>query len=89
MRNFNDTMIRHCLFMSNKEYNKLIGYLTNGNISCSFPIDGINYEFNSEKEYEEEDIHDLLSEYFDVKIKSVHIDDNESNIGVWIYYEEF
>lgn len=89
MRNFNETMIRHCLFMNYDEYQSLISDLTNGNAYVEFPVDGIDYISCGQKDYDSNNINMLLSEYFHVKVKSVHCDDNESNIGVWIHYEEF
>ena len=87
MKNASPDMIRQCLFLKHTKFSQLISELTDGTVLCRFPIDGIEYESIGTKNYEDNDINYLLSEYFGIKVKSVHIDDNELDIGVWIHYE--
>lgn len=76
--------------MKYDEYKKLILELTDDLVSVEYE-DGLYYDdtdkANETDTHYNENITDLLSEYFNVNVTSVHADGCEY-LGVWICYKE-
>jgi hypothetical protein len=87
MRNIREDQIRTAIIMSSEEYEQTVSEALGKEIAVHFEMDGLWYETKTEDEVEDEDIKKGLSEYFDVQVTSIHIDDCEES-GVWICFIE-
>ena len=89
MKNISPFSLKKCIFMEATEYEQLIRKVLNMNIKLQVELDGIWYEDQDDKELDisNELVMNALSNYFDVNITSIHIDDCDI-IGVWICYKE-
>lgn len=86
MKNVKDYQLKKCIFMETEEFNGVIKKVFGDEFEADFGLDGICVWSRAE-ELEDVDINNGLSEYFDVNVTSVHIDDYDS-IGVWICYRD-
>lgn len=86
MKNVRETQLKKCIFFLFDEFEyvlKKLGitpYLGRYQISYSKMID------NDEEQVEDIDVCAALSEYFDVNVTSIHVDQLDRT-GVWIAYE--
>ncbi len=89
MKNVRESQLKKCIFMELDDYKELIDKVTDGlkGVECDF---GLCYMFTEKAEktntYWNESIEETLSKYFDVTVTSIHTDDCEEYIGVWICY---
>ena len=79
MQNINKNMIRKSIVMDIWDFTELVGRLTG--IDADYDLDGLSFNGEKTKVYE------ALSEYFGVRVTSVHTDDC-APIGVWITYKD-
>ena len=91
MRNISNCTLKNCILYEYEEYDKLIQTITDGLIEADFDFDGLWHMdtdktnmYHTEKDNEKIVI-EALSEYFDVKVISIHMD---NKYHVWICYEE-
>ena len=89
MRNVRSSQLKKCIFMNVDDFKEIF-------IDIFGEYDGdtneIDVEFNTSDgiyfcAISNQDVYEKLSEYFDVKVTSVHLDDCEY-LGVWICYKE-
>ena len=96
VKNVKDTQLKKCIFLTLNEYRELILELSLGLKDVKYE-EGIYYE-DTAKAYiddvyleditdEGSGINEVLSEYFNVEVTSVHTDDCDV-VGVWICYKE-
>ena len=83
MKNVEKPQLKKCIFMLCDEF-ELIMKRLGFNAECGY--DGIYFSKANEIIYDE-DAYKALSDYFDVKVTSVHCDDCEY-MGAWIVYKE-
>jgi len=85
MQNVREEQLRNCIFFFFKEFRdvlKKLGILAHlGKYSITYS------DLGGEKQIEDEDAYKALSEYLDVEVTSVHIDQKDET-GVWIAYNE-
>lgn len=84
MKNVKSYQLKKCIFMVVEEFNEVIKSVFGEQFETDFSLDGISVWSKAEG-LEDADINKGLSEYFDVTVTSVHIDDCDY-IGVWICY---
>ena len=84
MKNVKSYQLKKCIFMVEEEFNEIIKTVFGEEFETDFGIDGISVWSRTEG-LKDPDINKGLSEYFDVTVTSVHIDDCDY-IGVWICY---
>lgn len=83
MKNIKETQLKKAIFMTSEEFEEL---LNNLGMEVEFSCDGITvHNSDGEVDFYDENLNESLSEYFDVTVTSVHIDDCDY-IGVWIVY---
>ena len=82
MKNVEKYSLEKCIFMTLGDLKELIEEITNGEVEVDYDLEDGIY-FDGMYEYK---VCAKLSEYFDVKITSIH-NDNYSPIGIWISYK--
>lgn len=94
MRNAENFLKRTCIALDMEDYANLIEKLTNNKVTAEVEYQEgiINYVPTEEAEYDDvnitnDDINNMLSEYFDVKVSSVHADGFDLPYA-WIVYKE-
>lgn len=84
MKNARETQLKKCIFFLFDEFEyvlKKLGILAHlGKSSIAYS------DLGGETQIEDEDVCAALSEYFDVNVTSIHIDQLDRT-GVWIAYE--
>lgn len=75
-----------CILKMLDEFERDIRHITDGKITVSCGMEGISFESDTEP-VTDEDILAKLSEFYDVYVTSVHIDDCDMT-GVWICYKD-
>lgn len=90
MKNVRENQLKKCIFMELDEYKDLIDRVTDGLKAVEYEF-GLFYMYTDKAEnentYWNEDIEETLSRYFDVTVTSIHADDYEEYVGVWIVYK--
>ena len=89
MQNVRENQLKKCIFMELDEYKDLVNKVTDGlkEVDCEFGLFYMSTEKADETNtYWNEDIEVTLSKYFDVTVTSIHADDCEEYVGVWICY---
>ena len=89
MKNVRETQLKKCIFMTTDEFKEVFVEIfgqydeDTNEIDVEFnTLDGIYFCAISNQ-----DVYAKLSEYFDVTVTSIHLDDCE-HLGVWICYKE-
>lgn len=89
MENVRENQLKKCIFMELDDFNNLIDKVTDGLKTVEYEF-GMYYADTDKAEetdiYWNEDIEVTLSKYFDVTVTSVHADDCEECVGIWIVY---
>lgn len=83
MKNVNKNQLRKCIFLTGDEFRKITDNL---GIQSDLSWEGIFYS-KDDDDINDCDVYKALSEYFGVKVTSVHCDDCDF-IGVWVVYKE-
>lgn len=88
MINFADFNItkKNCLCLPFSDFERLVRKVA-PTVKIEVDLDGLSYwdEENEEGCYE---INDLLSSELGIEITSIHMDDCDYDVGVWIVYNE-
>lgn len=88
MKNVNDYQLKKCIFLTNEEFGRII-HDSFKDIVIEYSLDGFTIYKGDEDVVNTEELHKVLEEYFDVeKITSIHIDDCDYPIDVWIVYKD-
>ena len=78
---------KSCLLMPFEDFDSLLDGL-NPHIKVEIDLDGLHYiNYDEDRVVEEDEICDLLSDAFETRVSSVHIDDYDWT-GVWVVYSE-
>ena len=81
--------LKKCIYKSSEEFSQDLMRCSEG-ISVEFAMDGLTLLrrwADDEDIVEDEEMCSILSKYYGVNVLSVHIDDSETPIGVWIEYQ--
>ena len=87
MKNVKENQLKKCIFMITEDFKEVFVNVfgeydeDTNEVDVEFDYDGIYFCGISN-----EDVYTKLSEYFDINITSIHIDDCDT-IGVWIVYK--
>ncbi len=85
IKNVCKEQLKRCIFLVEEEFNAI---LDKHNIKPEYSYDGLTfYDKKNQDDLTDEDINNILSDYFGIKVTSVHMDDCD-HIGVWIVYKE-
>lgn len=90
MKNVRENQLKKCIFMELDEYKHLIDKVTDGlkAVECVFGLFYMcTYKAEKTNTYWNEGIEVTLSKYFDVTVTSIHADDCEDCVGIWIVYK--
>lgn len=90
MKNVRDNQLKRCIIMKTEEFKKVFTSIFG---KYDADTNQIDVEFNGcEGIYfcgiSDTEVYKKMSEYFDVIVTSIHLDDCEYDIGVWIVYKE-
>lgn len=87
MKNVLSSQLKTCIILPNDEFDRIVSDIyPDDDTDVTYELDGISVSVNDDCA---EDLYSRLAEYFDVKeITSIHIDDCEYPIGVWIVYKD-
>lgn len=88
-KNVSVGQLKKCIYKSSEEFRQDLMRCSEG-ISVEFAMDGLTLLRRWEDDediVEDEEMCSLLSKYYGVNVLSVHIDDSEKPIGVWIEYQ--
>ena len=89
MRNIKENKLKKCIFLTINELQDILSKVYNQKIIVHAELDGCWFEpTSSDIDICDDDIKTKLSEYFDTNVTSIHIDDCECDIGVWVVYKE-
>jgi hypothetical protein len=96
MRNVRPNQLRKCIFLGIEELQSILSAVYENDICVDPTPDGLWYETKDGWELNIDDnaICEALSEYYDIDVLSIHIDDESydfngsSSCGVWISYKE-
>ena len=88
MKNVRETQLKTAIFLELEEYEEILSTVYERTVRVHPDLDGIWYEAIPEEPHEDfNDIHEKLSKYFDVEVNSIHADDCEYQVGIWIIYK--
>jgi len=85
MKNVRENQLKKCIFLTDDEFKSVFAERFSKYEDVDVEIDA--YEGIYFCGISNEEVYKNLSEYFDVEITSIHIDDCEYT-GVWIVYKE-
>ena len=88
IKNAYDHELKTAICISIPRFNSIIANISNNEVNAEYSLDGIWFNSDTiESAYEAEQfIIDKLSDYFGVKVTSIHMDDCETS-GIWIVYK--
>ena len=85
IKNVFKEQLKRCVFLTDDEFKRI---LRQYDIEPEYSYDGITYiDVKNQDDIANEDVCEMLSEYFNTKVTSIHIDDCEY-VGVWVAYRE-
>lgn len=88
MRNITQYQLTRCIYMQLEDFEDLVQTVTNGQQKVVYDDDGLRYETTEPIETSQsKSITELLSDYFDITVTSIHSDHDEYR-GIWICYKE-
>ena len=87
MKNVKNSMKKAALFMTLEEFKNFIYKLTNGRISVEAEYVELYYNDVNDEGVNQNEINEMLSEYYDIYVTSIHAD-NCDVTGVWIVYKD-
>lgn len=92
MKNLERAIKKNCLFMDHYDFTKMVYQLTGWEIECSAEY-GVEMDaeecdevFDGDIAEFERELKEVLSEQFRVEVTSIHTDNCEDCLGVWIVY---
>lgn len=89
MKNVRENQLKKAIYLSSTEYKEILSELFNRKIEVEIALDGISYSTPDNFELNTDDLHERLAKYFDVKnVSSIHADDVEWDIGIWVIYQD-
>ncbi|MBQ2389279.1 MAG: hypothetical protein II305_04410 [Clostridia bacterium] len=89
MKNVKENQLKKCIFLTQTELENILSEKLQKTVTVNVDLYGLSV--CTEEDMEDMDngrLCDELSEYFDVNVSSVHIDDCDI-VGVWVCYKEF
>ena len=88
MKNVRTNQLKKCIFVDAEEFTAIVQAIFDDieGIKVDYTLEGLDVYGNNDC-IETGDLYEKLSEYFDVNITSIHIDDCDY-VGVWIVYKE-
>lgn len=87
MKNVRTNQLKKCIFTDVEELQAILSAIYEEDIDVNISLDGLWYESKSDLDIGDSDVCQALSEYYDVNVTSIHIDDCDY-VGVWIVYKE-
>ena len=87
MTNVRPNQLKKCIFTDVEELQAILSAIYEEDIDVHISLDGLWYESKSDLDIGNDDVCQVLSEYYDVQVTSIHIDDCDY-VGVWIVYKE-
>ena len=94
MKNVNPNQLKKCIFLYVQELEAILSAIYEEDVYIDVHHDGMEFILKSLKELHEHNVCQALSEYYDVNVTSIHIDDdtyifcNSVSVGVWVVYKE-
>lgn len=91
MKNITSKQIKHCITLSTEKFKNIIIELSDIPITIDYTLEGIDIytEDDTFGQVDMEEIKTKLADYFDVgEITSIHLDNNEYDMNVWLVYTE-
>ena len=90
MKNLKNALLKQCIFMSERDFCDLVYRLAHWNVEC-YTYEGVCMDddeleevFDGEHFDFERELKEILGDYFGVTVSSIHTDNCEEEVGVWI-----
>ena len=88
MKNVRENQLKTCIFLTTEELEEIMGKIFDTKVIIHCSLEGAWYETPlKDLDINDDTLCAELSEYFDVNVTSIHIDDCEY-IGVWVCYKQ-
>lgn len=88
MKNVRETQLKKAICLTNEEFAGIIHQTLGDDVTVEISLEGICISTEEDVIYWEE-VTKALTNYFDVKeVTSVHADDCDYPIGIWVIYKD-
>ena len=88
MKNVRENQLKTCIFLTTEELEEIMGKIFDTKVIIHCSLEGAWYETPlKDLDIDDDTLCAELSEYFDVNVTSMHIDDCEY-VGVWVCYKQ-
>ena len=86
MKNVRPNQLKKCIFLTQTEMEEILSEILQKTVTVNVSLYGLEPCTEDDDDIDDGYMRQVLSEYFDVDVTSIHIDDCDY-VGVWVAYK--